>query len=184
MSRVLSTELESVFNTTFAPWNTQLLGNAPEPVYLPADQDSASHRLFYREDYSASALHEIAHWCIAGDKRREQVDFGYWYRPEGRTLAQQRTFEQVEVKPQALEWIFATACGLKFTISADNLSADEPEARRPSAAFAMAVAAQARSYCSNGLPERAVLFVAALSRQFNTTALQADLYPEHAVLPR
>ncbi len=49
----------------------------------------------------ASALHEISHWCIAGKARRELVDFGYWYCPDGRDAMTQSQFEDVEVKPQA-----------------------------------------------------------------------------------
>ncbi|GAM69307.1 transporting ATPase [Vibrio sp. JCM 19236] len=26
-------------------------------------------------------MHEIAHWCVAGPKRRLLEDFGYWYEP-------------------------------------------------------------------------------------------------------
>lgn len=54
-----------------------------------------------------SALHEISHWTIAGAKRRLLPDLGYWYAPDGRTKEQQDLFEQVEIKPQAIEWLFA-----------------------------------------------------------------------------
>ena len=37
--------------------------------------------------------------------------------------AQQQAFERVEVKPQALEWLFNLCCGHRFRISADNLEA-------------------------------------------------------------
>jgi elongation factor P hydroxylase len=79
------------------------------------------HLLWYREDYFASALHEVAHWCIAGEQRRQQLDFGYWYAPDGRSPEQQGAFEAVEYKPQALEWFFSLACGYRFRLSADNL---------------------------------------------------------------
>ncbi len=43
-----------------------------------------------RTDFFASALHEISHWCVAGKARREQVDFGYWYCPDGRDAMTQK----------------------------------------------------------------------------------------------
>ncbi len=59
--------------------------------------------LFLLMVFYASALHEIAHWCIAGENRCQQVDYGYWYEPNGRSEERQFEFEKVEVKPQALE---------------------------------------------------------------------------------
>jgi elongation factor P hydroxylase len=113
--------LESLFNDCFTErWNTQLIGGAQEPLYQPAAIAGQLHSLFYREDFFASALHEVAHWCIAGEARRQQLDFGYWYAPEGRSPEQQKAFETAEIKPQALEWYFSTACGYRFQISVDN----------------------------------------------------------------
>ena len=57
-----------------------------------------------------------------GKERRKLEDFGYWYEPDGRSEARQRDFEKVEVKPQALEWILATAAGFRYFASADNLN--------------------------------------------------------------
>ena len=37
---------------------TQLLGGADEPLYQPAGRAGEPHRLFYRENFAASALHE------------------------------------------------------------------------------------------------------------------------------
>ena len=37
---------------------------------------------------------------------------------------QQQLFEQVEVKPQALEWLLTVACGRLFRVSLDNLNGD------------------------------------------------------------
>ena len=99
-----SRRLEEVFNRCFLlTENTRLVGGSAEPLYRPAGDGQEQHLLYYREDYFASALHEVAHWCIAGEARRQLVDFGYWYAPEGRDSQQQRAFESVEVKPQALE---------------------------------------------------------------------------------
>ena len=98
--------LEQVFMRCFgSSLCTRLQGGAAEPLYQPATLEGDYHVLYYRADYFASALHEVAHWCIAGEIRRQQTDFGYWYAPDGRSPAQQRAFERVECRPQALEWM-------------------------------------------------------------------------------
>ena len=164
-----SVQLELLFNRAFRDsFNTLLVGGADEPLYRPADGVDDCHRLFYREDYFSSALHEIAHWCIAGEARRQQLDFGYWYNPDGRTSAQQRAFEQVEIRPQALEWIFSIAAGIAFFVSADNLSADDEAASGPSREFLLAVEDRAREYCRHGLPPRAEKFARALQQFYGT----------------
>ncbi len=160
--------LERVFARCFArEFRTRLLGGAAEPLYRPAPDGGGWHLLHYREDFFASALHEVAHWCIAGAGRRRRVDFGYWYAPEGRGPVQQRAFEAVESKPQALEWHFARACGYRFILSLDNLdpgSSGEAERRR----FAAAVAARAEHWRSAGLPPRAEHFCRALAQEYGT----------------
>ena len=164
-----SAQLELLFNRAFQDsFNTRLVGGADEPLYRPAAGDGDCHRLYYREDYFSSALHEIAHWCIAGEARRQQLDFGYWYNPDGRTSVQQRAFEQVEIKPQALEWIFSTAAGIPFFVSADNLSADDQAASGPSREFLLAVEDRARAYCRQGLPPRGEKFARALQQFYGT----------------
>lgn len=162
-----SLRLERVFNQCFsASEHTRLIGGAAEPLYQPG-ADGPWHHLYYREDYFASALHESAHWCIAGRERRQQLDFGYWYAPEGRSAAQQQAFEAVEIKPQALEWFFAQACGYAFGVSVDNfdpLTGSQPD----SAAFKDAVFQQALRWQQSGLPARAEQFFRALSAEFAT----------------
>ncbi len=158
----LAAEIEQVFCDCFqADYRTRLVGGADEPLYLPASPDCDAI-IYYREDYAASALHEVAHWCIAGDERRGFEDYGYWYAPDGRNPAQQRDFEQVEVRPQALEWHFAQAAGIPFHVSADNLLAPDPG----NGEFAAAVLAQARRFCRESLPSRGALFRDALARHF------------------
>jgi len=116
-------DLVRLFNGLFLePCRTELVGGADEPVYLPTDRLNQYHRIVFKRNYISSALHEIAHWCIAGDERRTKVDYGYWYEPDGRSAAQQALFERVEYEPQALEWVFSMAAGIKFNISADNLT--------------------------------------------------------------
>lgn len=155
-----SADLEMLFAACFqGRWRTRLEGGADEPLYLPGG-DGALHRLCYRADYFASALHEIAHWCIAGPARLRQVDFGYWYLPDGRDAAAQRAFEAVEARPQALEWIFSVAAGYRFRPSADNLQG----ARGPSD-FGARIRAELECCLAGTLPPRALRFADAL-RQF------------------
>lgn len=154
--------LIAVFNQTFADSdNTILVGGGAEPEYLPATASEPA-RIIFREDYAASALHEVAHWCIAGPERRKRHDFGYWYEPDGRTGEQQRLFEQVEVKPQALEWMFSLAAGLKFHLSADNLGGEGGV----SESFRQAVFEQCRHNFLHGVGERASRFFEALKLRF------------------
>jgi len=162
-------QLEAVFQRCFhACYRTRLQGGAGEPLYLPAGPDRDAV-IYYRADYAASALHEVAHWCIAGAERRQREDYGYWYIPDGRDAAQQRAFEQAEQRPQAVEWHFARAAGVPFRISLDNLTASSDDGP----AFAAAVAAQARQFCLTGLPPRAEAFRHALASRFGGDAAPA-----------
>lgn len=161
-----ASHLESLFAECFAASeNTLLCGGATEPFYAPAEAGQAFHLLWYREDFFASALHEISHWCIAGPQRRLLPDFGYWYVPEGRSQAQQAAFQRVEVAPQALEWCLARACRFRFQVSIDNLAAAGSEAGDNSR-FEQAVIARANRYRDSGLPARAARFAGALARHW------------------
>ncbi len=73
---------------------------------------------------AAARAAKEGHWCVAGKARREQVDFGYWYCPDGRDAMTQSQFEDVEVEPQAFEWLFCVAAGFPFNVSCDNLEGD------------------------------------------------------------
>ncbi|MGB1141535.1 MAG: elongation factor P hydroxylase, partial [Halioglobus sp.] len=154
--------LEQLFAACFAKSHaTRLVGGAYEPLYRPAGDGQAEHLIYYREDYFASALHEVAHWCIAGPERRLREDFGYWYAPDGRSPSQQQAFEAVECKPQALEWLFSLACGYPFSVSIDNLDGEsEPD----TSDFRHAILLRAREWQAHGLPERAGIFFTALSQ--------------------
>ena len=161
--------LEVIFTTCFAAeYRTRLSGGAQEPLYQPAADPAGEHQLWYREDYFASALHETAHWCIAGSKRRELLDFGYWYAPDGRNQSQQQAFELAESKPQALEWLFSRACGYRFCLSADNLDGFDGQVP-DSSHFRQRVFEQARLWQRHGLPPRAARFFQALSHEFATS---------------
>lgn len=160
--------LERVFARCFeAEWRTRLEGGGAEPLYIPSpDTEVQPHRVVYREDYFASALHEVAHWCLAGAARRQREDYGYWYRPDGRDAEAQRAFEAVEARPQALEWIFSEACGADFTLSADNLDAGEG----PSDGFAAAVAREKEKLEREDLPPRAARFKRGLEIEWSNAS--------------
>jgi elongation factor P hydroxylase len=147
---------EQCFSRTF---NTRLKKGADEPLYLPADETCSFHQVIFAHGFFASALHEVAHWCMAGEARRLLEDFGYWYMPDGRNAEQQKEFEKVEIKPQAIEWAFCVAAGKKFTVSADNLNGVSADTD----AFKENVYQQVQHYLHNGFPERAQQFIDALA---------------------
>ena len=136
-----------------------------EPIYLPADEHRSYNALFFAHGFFSSALHECSHWLIAGKHRRTLEDFGYWYLPDGRNAEQQVLFQQVEVKPQAMEWILSVAAKHKFRVSIDNLNGDEADTQ----VFKQAVYHQVFHYCTNGLPKRAQCFRNALSNFYKTS---------------
>ena len=125
----LQTEVQQVdwlilhFNHWFSHLNVTLIRGDFEPEYFPAQKGHPA-RIQFAHGFFNSALHEISHWTIAGDQRRLLPDLGYWYEPDGRSQEQQALFEQVEVKPQAIEWLFSQAFGRKFRVSLDNLNGD------------------------------------------------------------
>ncbi len=151
--------LIDLFNGLFEQsCHTTLEGGGSEPVYIPGEAGVANSRVIFTRDYFSSALHEVAHWCIAGAERRALPDYGYWYAPDGRNAEQQVAFQSVEVKPQALECIFSQACGISFAPSLDNLEGEVEGAET----FARAIAAQVAQYKDKGLPARAESFQCAL----------------------
>lgn len=154
--------LITVFNDTFRQFNTRLIRGDDEPVYLPANATTPYHQVVFAHGFFASALHEIAHWCIAGEARRLQEDYGYWYCPDGRDMQQQKAFEQVEIKPQAIEWAFTHACQRHFRVSTDNLNGAEPDRE----GFTRAVQGQLCDFVDSGFPPRAAMFIAALRKAF------------------
>jgi len=164
------TLLIDVFNRTFSDFNTRLVRGGSEPIYLPASQEYPYHRIVFAHGFFSSALHEIAHWSIAGDKRRQLEDYGYWYCPDGRDEKQQSEFESVEIKPQAIEWAFCRAAGRRFQVSTDNLNGAEPDRE----GFTGNVRAQLAWYDEHGFPPRATRFIGALSCVF-TSRRQKDL---------
>jgi elongation factor P hydroxylase len=98
-----------------------IVGGFSEPFYQAAKIDQPA-QIQFSYDYIRSALHELAHWCVAGVERRKLDDFGYWYAADGRNQQQQDEFFKLEIKPQAIEWAFSIVCGVEFEASVDNLN--------------------------------------------------------------
>lgn len=171
-----SAKLEILFDNLFSEkYNTRLVGGGHEPVYLPdpkkipnkpikEPEEKVLHEIVYKEDYFASALHEIAHWCIAGYRRRQKIDYGYWY-VEKRSASQQVEFQQFEQKPQALEWILSAACQFPFRLSYDNLE-ESIDAEN----FGLMVQQKVIEYLEKGLPPRASDFAQCLAEYFGGVA--------------
>ncbi|WP_374254782.1 elongation factor P hydroxylase [Acinetobacter brisouii] len=147
------------FNQWFSHHNVILFKGENEPEYFPAT-DHEPAKIQFAHGFFNSALHEISHWTIAGAKRRLLPDLGYWYAPDGRTQEQQNLFEQVEIIPQAIEWLFAVAFGRKFRVSLDNLTGDGGDG----AQFKDNVYAQVQQYFSGEarLPRDAVHFISCI----------------------
>jgi len=157
-------DLIDIFERYFyREYNTRLVRGGDEPIYLPADERCSYHQIIFAHGYYASALHEISHWCLAGPKRRLVEDFGYWYIPDGRDQTQQHAFEQVEIKPQAIEWALCIAAGTNFDVSTDNLLG---EGQTDRFAFKTKVYQQVLNYLEVGFPHDAAIFIAALAKHY------------------
>ncbi|WP_024851639.1 elongation factor P hydroxylase [Hydrogenovibrio kuenenii] len=167
-------DLIELFNERFLPLhNTELVCCEDEPIYRPANEHNPHHRIIFAHGFFASALHEIAHWCIAGKERRLLEDFGYWYQPDGRTQEQQSLFESVEVKPQALEWIFSVSAGFPFVFSADNLNGSAGV----SEAFKQKVYEQVLQYLHQGMPSDAMTWSETLITHYKSkTPLRKEAF--------
>ena len=155
-----------LFNQEFAESDTtELIGGAAEPYYRPG----SLNRIYFRADYVRSALHEVAHWCVAGRRRRRLADYGYWYSPDGRGAAQQQAFFAVEARPQAIERCFCEAIGIPFSPSVDNVGAQiEPQQLQR---FEARIEEWCNQFERTGLPLRAARFITALR---STASLSQD----------
>ncbi len=161
-------DLVKLFNYCFANTeNTILVGGAEEPIYEPASDNRQYHHVIFTRDYFSSALHEIAHWCIAGQERRNHVDYAYWYHPDGRDPYQQAKFEAAEVKPQAIEHAFSLASNIKFRVSIDNLENEQSSSDK----FERTVDKQLAIFIQSGFNSRTQLFLNALHDFYNTPSL-------------
>ncbi|WP_417335324.1 elongation factor P hydroxylase [Halobacteriovorax marinus] len=151
-------DIQNIFNSLFQDeYKTELQYGADEPFYKSSKGDE-NHIIFCREDFFASALHEISHWCIAGEKRRKEDDYGYWYNPDDRSLEEQIEFEKVEIKPQAIEKAFSLACKYPFKPSLDNHSLPNYCA----SSFVENIDLQYSKFQKEGFPKRAQQFINAL----------------------
>ena len=147
-----------IFDRLFgARYKTHLISGAEEPYYL--FEPEGYSKIFFRCDYMSSALHEVAHWCIAGVKRRRENDYGYFYIAD-RSKEQQSQFERVERKAQALEWVFSVAARVPFEVSLDNFNHYDP------IPFAKEVRVTVMALLAEGLTGRALVFANALSEEF------------------
>lgn len=154
------TQLQAIFSAQFfATHRTCLLGGFDEPFYR-APTATSEGQVQYRLDYLSSALHELAHWCLAGPQRLQQDDYGYSYQSE-RDLSAQLDFERLEARTQALEWLLHLACGQKFRPSADNLSLPDYDLRP----FARRIEQQAAQMLNGHLPPRGHQLILALHQQ-------------------
>ncbi|PKH02865.1 elongation factor P hydroxylase [Psychromonas sp. MB-3u-54] len=166
-------DLITLFNNTFGDrFNTVLIAGEDEPVYLPADVQNRQHRIEFAHGFYASALHEIAHWLVAGEQRRLLVDYGYWYEPDGRDAKLQAEFEKVEITPQAIEWVLAASCGFKFDVSVDNLGGISIDRL----SFKHKVHNRVMGYLKDGLSERAMLLINAFQDFYHTPVLSPELF--------
>ena len=167
----------NIITTTFKKcfyksYFTILKGGFQEPFYK-APKDGVIGEIRFRENFLNSALHEIAHWCIAGKERLTKDDFGYWYVPDGRTPEQQIDFFSVEIKPQALEKYFSLLIGTPFNISLDNLNCepkhslcykDKQFLNKNVKNFQQSLEKQYKIYLQGGLPTRARVFAKHLKK--------------------
>lgn len=160
MTEPAARRIATLFDTAFADYHTVMRGGGNEPEYRPASGWMPAV-VVYTRDYPASALHEAAHWCIAGARRRTLADYGYWYVPGPRTAAERDAFFAVECRVQALESVFAAAAGVRFVVSADDFAAPHDELER----FAGCVARRAATLAT-ALPRRAQRFRDALAMEF------------------
>jgi hypothetical protein len=170
MTEPTAARIAQVFNAQFlVTHNTMMSGGAAEPLYEPAVGSQPS-RILFTYDYPASALHEAAHWCLAGRARRGLRDYGYWYVPGPRNTQQRREFFAAEAPVQALEAIFAQACNVRFVVSADDFAASPEELEEFTGHIEQRIAQRRQR-----LPERARSFAEALTRAFaNTRALEHE----------
>lgn len=162
-------EIARRFNARFrghGPRGTVLMGGAAEPVYLPATRRRPA-LIRYTRDFAQSALHEIAHWCLADAAARRLVDYGLWYDPPPRTAAVQERFYAAEVPVQALEMLLARVCAVPFHFSADNPGADGGAARQR---FERRVQGAYRALLEEGVNLRARAVLTALDPQWRERA--------------
>lgn len=178
------TQVEQIFNSSFSgSHNVRLLGGFEEPEYIPPNfapsriepsEIKSIAQVCYKLDYVQSALHEAAHWCVAGAKRRELLDYGYWYAPDGRDANQQKAFFLVESRSQSLEWLFSSAAGVPFQPSVDNLNLQGGVAEPLPIYFVEQMKNFAIEYLSNNSLVRSNQFISALRNSSGELLISAS----------
>lgn len=149
-------EIARRFNGTVGRrYHAVLIGGADEPLYQPAASGRPAE-IRYTRDYAQSALHELAHWCIAGPERRGLLDYGYWYDPPPRAGRARELFFAVEGRVQGLELLFARAAGVRFHVSFDDPGSDPGD-------FEARVRRAARAWLAAEFPARTAAVFAALA---------------------
>jgi elongation factor P hydroxylase len=162
MTDPVATRIADTFNRVFgASHRTRMVGGSAEPLYEPAGEARPA-QIEFTHDYPASALHEAAHWCIAGATRRRLRDYGYSYTPGPRDPGSRAAFFARECDAQAVEALLAEACGVRFVVSADDFAASSAELE----AFERNVRAAIERRRTRGLPPRAERFRTALIAEF------------------
>ncbi|XPE56836.1 elongation factor P hydroxylase [Shigella flexneri] len=106
--------------------------------------------LVFAHGFLASALHEIFTRVSPVKQKREQVDFGYWYCPDGRDAETKGQFEDVEVKPQAFDCVVARGGGFRSTLAATTWKVT----LNRTIVFQRRVHAQVMTYLTRGIPSR------------------------------
>ncbi len=70
--KVISADVQrliDLFDATFYQrYNTRLVAGTHEPIYMPASHKCRFHQVIFGHGFFASALHEVAHWCLAGER--------------------------------------------------------------------------------------------------------------------
>jgi len=162
MTDPTAARIAMAFNRLFLGSHRTLLhGGGTEPLYEPATRGHPA-RIVHTLDFPASALHEVAHWCLAGRRRRQMRDYGYWYVPGPRDPQQRAAFFSAEAEVQALEAVLASMCGVRFVVSADDFAAAPEELEQ----FTQVVHARIAARRRGPLPPRAAAFMAALAEEF------------------
>lgn len=152
MGPLSAAEICAVFNSCFAApdmQRTRMHRGGDEPLYIPAHAGQPQAQIIYARGLAQSCLHEAAHWLYASHDRRQLVDYGYWYVPDGRNDEEQALFEQHEIEVQAREYLLSLAASTQFRVSADNLRSPEPSAN-----FCRAIALRVKSLCTGQRSQR------------------------------
>lgn len=167
-------DLIRLFNGLFQKSEMTILDYGEgDPIYLAANDEREFNRILFANGFFASALHEISHWCIAGRERRRLNDYGYWYKPDGRSPEENLQFQRVESKSQGLEWIFSSAARKDFFVSPDNLKGRPQDLED----FRKAILKQALMYLGD-MPPRAQIFLGGMLCLYESKCYFVDYWDE------